>query len=173
MRPDTGRELRQTGPLNSLKRKTALKAELLEVLSASLATARAAHKSAVEGATHGEARQENDKDTRGIEQSYVARGQALRIAALEGEIAEVRTMPLKASTEVVAPGALVTLEEDDLSRTYFVAPHGGGAQLERGTVQVVTPRSPLGQGMVGKRVGEECEVTLQGKKRLLEVVGVS
>ena len=159
--------------MNSLKRKTALKAELLEVLNASLTTARAAHKSAVEGATHGEARQENDKDTRGLEQSYVARGQALRIAALETEIAEVRTMPLKAVAEVVAPGALVTAREGDLSRTYFVAPHGGGAQLERATVQVVTPRSPLGQGVIGKRVGEECEVTLQGKKRTLEIVAVA
>ena len=159
--------------MKPLTRKTALKAELLEVLNASLMTARAAHKSAVEGATHGEARQENDKDTRGLEQSYVARGQALRIAALEAELAEVRAMPLKATTEVITPGALVTAEEDGSSRTYFVAPHGGGSQLEGGTVQVVTPRSPLGQGVVGKRVGDECEVMLQGKKRTLEITAVS
>ena len=63
----------------SSRRKQALRDELLAALAASLATARDAHAAAVEGATHGEARAENDKDTRGLEQSYLARGQAQRV----------------------------------------------------------------------------------------------
>jgi transcription elongation GreA/GreB family factor len=158
--------------MTATQRKTALRAQLLETMAASLATARQAHKSAVVGATHGVARQENDKDTRGLEQSYVARGQALRIAELEAEIAEVRAMAVT-PTASISPGSLVTVESDEASRTYFVAPHGGGAQLERGTVVVVTPRSALGQGLVGKGVGDECELVLQGKKRTLEIVSVT
>jgi len=157
--------------MTGTKRKEALRAELLEALNVVLTNARKAHQSAVEGATHGEARQENDKDTRGLEQSYVARGQALRIAALEAELTDVRAMTL-AEKPKVGPGSLVTVEEDGAVRCYFIAPHGGGITLERGKVVVVTPRSPLGNALIGKEVGDECEVVLQGAKRLLELTKV-
>ena len=65
-------------PAVPARSKITLKAVLLAQLEAALATARAAHKAAVEGATHAEARPENDKDTRGLEQSYLARGVAQR-----------------------------------------------------------------------------------------------
>ena len=155
--------------MTAMKRKGDLKTELLEALGLVLANARKAHKSAVEGATHGEARQENDKDTRGLEQSYVARGQALRIAAVEAEIADVRSLELYEKPRV-GLGSLVTVEENESTRCYFMAPHGGGVALDRGKVVVVTPRSPLGQALLGKQVGDECEVVLQGAKRALQIV---
>ena len=43
-----------------------------------------------------------------------------------------------ATGEVVAIGALVTVEEDDAERRFFVAPHGGGLELAGG-IAVVTP----------------------------------
>jgi transcription elongation GreA/GreB family factor len=39
-------------------------------------------------------------------------------------------------------------------------------------VQVVTPRSPLGSALVGKRAGDECEVALAGRTRTLVVLRV-
>jgi transcription elongation GreA/GreB family factor len=51
-----------------------------------------------------------------------------------------------------------------------VAPHGGGAQL--GAVQVVTPRSPLGRALVGRRIGDDGEVQLPGKRRELLIVAI-
>ena len=62
--------------------KPALKAELLALLGAHLETLERAHRAACEGATHEEAKPENDKDTRALEQSYLARGQAARIDEL-------------------------------------------------------------------------------------------
>ncbi|MCE9575491.1 MAG: transcription elongation factor GreAB, partial [Deltaproteobacteria bacterium] len=59
--------------------KAELKAELVRVVEAALATAVAAHQAATEGATHAEAKPENDKDTRALEASYMARGQAVRV----------------------------------------------------------------------------------------------
>ena len=38
------------------------------------------------GATHEEAKPEDDKDTRALEQTYLARGQAERVAAAEHEL---------------------------------------------------------------------------------------
>ncbi|MGE0399431.1 MAG: GreA/GreB family elongation factor [Kofleriaceae bacterium] len=150
--------------------KTDLRAELLAQLTDMLATARAAHASAVEGATHSEAKAENDKDTRGLEQSYIARGQAQRVAELEAAVADVEKMKL-APCDAVAMSALVTVEEDDDERRYFVAPHGGGNTLA-GDIHVVTLSSPIGKALLGKRADDEVELRLAGKVRALVITRV-
>jgi len=155
-------------------RKQQLRDELLAQLTASLDAARRAHAAAVEGATHSEARAENDKDTRGLEQSYLARGQAQRVDELGAAVAEVEAMALRGfgRGEAVGMSALVTVEEDDERHVFFIAPHGGGQLLAGGAVQVVTPRSPLGRALVGKQVGDGGEVQLPGKVRELEIVAI-
>jgi len=67
----------------------------------------------------------------------------------------------------------VTLEEDDAVQVLFVAPGGGGAKLASGKVQVITPKSPLGAALIGKRNGDVCEVTLAGRARELTVVAIA
>jgi transcription elongation GreA/GreB family factor len=151
--------------------KAALRAELLAQLVDMLATARIAHASAVEGATHSEAKAENDKDTRGLEQSYIARGQAQRVADLEAAVVDVEKMKLAPCT-AVAMSALVTVEEDGDERRYFVAPHGGGNTLA-GEIHVVTLSSPIGKALLGKRADDEVELGLAGKVRSLVVTRVS
>jgi transcription elongation GreA/GreB family factor len=151
--------------------KAALKAELVGVLSAALDVARAAHASAVEGATNAEARPENDKDTRGLEQSYLARGQAQRVAELEAAVADTTALVLR-DLRAVAATALVTVEEDGSEVTFFVAPYGGGSVLAGG-VQVVTPSSPLGAALLGKCVDDEVAVRLPGRVRSLVIVAVA
>lgn len=154
--------------------KAALKRELLLALRQTLQVLTRAHLDAREGATHEEARPEDDKDTRALEQSYLARGQAARIDALKAGIAELELLPVAALKGAPAGlGALVEAEEDDGPHTFFLAPEGGGTRLRNGAVQVVTPRSPLGQALVGRRAGEVCEVQLAGKTRELSIVRVS
>lgn len=148
-----------------------LRSELLALLEHTLGTLEAAHAAAREGATHEEAKPENDKDTRALEQSYLARGQALRIEALRAGIAALGTMSL-ADGEVGRVGALIDAEEDDGKVSFFLAPEGGGTRLTGG-VQVVTPASPLGRALLGKRAGDEVELKLAGKTRLLSVLEVS
>src|ERR1700754_956891 len=94
--------------------KAGLKAALLRQLEATPPSARAAHASAIEGSTHAEARAENPKDTRGLEQSYLARGQAQRVAELEAGLAQVTALgPRRRSAgDPVALGALVTIDDD-------------------------------------------------------------
>ena len=149
----------------------ALKAELLELLGQTLSTLEAAHADAREGATHEQAKPENDKDTRALEQSYLARGQAMRIEALKAGLAALGTMSL--SDGVVGRlGALISAEEEDGEVCFFLAPEGGGTKL-KGGVQVVTPASPLGQALLGKRAGDEVELKLAGKTRVLSVIEVT
>jgi len=153
--------------------KAALKAELEAVLAAALETARRAHAAAAEGATHTEARAENDKDTRGLEQSYLARGQAMRVAELEAAVARVAAwvIPAFEKDAAVALGALVSVDGDD--QQLFIAIEGGGTLLADGAVRVVTPQSPLGHAMLGRHVDDEVELRLPGGVRILTIEAIS
>jgi transcription elongation GreA/GreB family factor len=154
--------------------KSALKDELMRLVAADLASLERAHRATVEGATHEQAKPENDKDTRALEQSYLARGQAKRAEELRDGLAAIRGMELEAFTEdqPVGMGALVTAAEAKRKVRLFIAPHGGGTRLAKGAVQVVTPRSPLGEALIGKRVGDDCEVLTGGNRREMELVGI-
>jgi transcription elongation GreA/GreB family factor len=154
--------------------KAALRGELIAQLSAALDGAQRAHAAAIEGATHAEARPENDKDTRGLEQSYLARGQAQRVAELEVAVAAVGALAVRAFTprDPIAVGALVVVEEDAAVQRLFIAPHGGGSVIG-GDVQVVTPSSPLGRALLGKRADDEVELRLPGRTRNLVVTRVT
>ena len=153
--------------------KATLKAALLAQLEEDLATARKAHKAAVEGATHAEARPEIDKDTRGLEQSYLARGVALRAAELEAATAGVAGWHVRdfASDAVIALGALVSVDDDGQIRRFLLAAHGGGVSLP-GDISVVTPTSPIGRALLGRRVDDDCEVNLGGTLRTLSIVAL-
>ena len=157
-----------------LPAKPELKDELLRILTADLDTRERAHRAAREAATHEEAKPENDKDTRALEQSYLARGEAARIEELRAGLADVGAVTSRTfgPTEPAALGALVVTEEDGAEGVLWLAPYGGGSRLAGDRVQVVTPRSPLGRALVGKRAGDECEVALAGRTRTLVVVRV-
>jgi transcription elongation GreA/GreB family factor len=156
------------------KSKPALKAELIARLGADLETLERAHRATLEGATHEEAKPENDKDTRALEQSYLARGQAGRIEELRASLAGVTAMASRDfEGQPIALGALVTVEEDGAESTLLVAPGGGGARLADGAVQVVTPPSPLGRALLGKQAGDDVEVVVAGKTRAMQVVRVA
>jgi transcription elongation GreA/GreB family factor len=154
--------------------KAALKAELLAQLTAALASAEQAHSAAIEGATHTEARAENSKDTRGLEQSYLARGQAKRVAELTAGVADVGALALRTfgARDAIALSAVVTIEEAGAPPyRRFLAPAGGGAVLA-GDVIVVTSQSPLGRALVGKHPGDDIEVALPGGLRTLTILAV-
>jgi len=153
----------------------ALKTELLGLLRGELALAEKAHRTTTEAATHEEAKPENDKDTRALEQSYLARGQALRATELRAAVAEVESMrvPRRSDEGRAVLGARVTVVDEREERsTYWLAAHGGGSRLASGQVQVVTPRSPVGRALVGKTVGDEAEVIRAGKTRTVRVVAI-
>lgn len=160
--------------MSPVDRKRELRAELVARLAVQLDAARQAHRSAIEGATHEQARAENDKDTRGLEQSYLARGHAARVAELEAAVTAVGALALRAFTvdQSVALGALVVVGDEGRRLSYFVVPHGGGETLAEGAVQVVTPRSPLGVALVGKQAGDVAELRVAGRRRELEILEI-
>jgi transcription elongation GreA/GreB family factor len=50
---------------------------------------------------------------------------------------------------------------------FFVVPQGGGTELEvdRVRVTVVTPSSPVGAALIGRRAGEDFELPVRGVRR--------
>jgi Transcription elongation factor, GreA/GreB, C-term len=164
-----------TPALSATVTKEALKEELAARLREQLEILERAHESARAAATHEEAKPENDKDTRALEQSYIARGQALRVEEVRGGLADVEAMPLRSfsSEHPVALGALLVAEEEGgAQRAFFLAPHGGGTSLAGGSVQVLTPQSPLGRAFLGKRVGDDCQAQVAGRTLELSVLEV-
>jgi transcription elongation GreA/GreB family factor len=160
--------------LPALPPKLALKEELARIVAADLDTRERAHRAALEGATHEEAKPENDKDTRALEQSYLARGEALRVEELRQGLHAVRSMPTRAfgEDEPASVGALVVTEQEGATTVLLLAPFGGGTRLAGGAVQVVTPQSPLGRALLGKRAGDDCEIALAGRTREVSVSDV-
>jgi transcription elongation GreA/GreB family factor len=107
-----------------------------------------------------ESRAESKWDTHSQEAAYLAEGQARLAAEIGAGIELYATLPLPdfGPGDPAAIGALVELEiAATKSRSwYFIGPRAGGAevQLESRNVLVVTPQSPLGRQLIGRRVGD-------------------
>ena len=125
-------------------------------------------------ATSTETKAEGKYDTRATEASYLARGQAWRIAELRTLRSWLMTDSARAPTlpQCVQTGALVRV---DGARTewLYVAPIGGGkASVGGDTVRIVSLASPLGAAMEGLEVGDAFEVDTPRGRREYEVVAV-
>jgi transcription elongation GreA/GreB family factor len=74
----------------------------------------------------------------------------------------------------IGVGAVVELEDGTAGKTVFIAPAGAGAELTGpggdGFLQVVTPGSPLGAALLGKKVGEVVETLVRGELTEWEIV---
>ena len=158
-------------------KKQKLIARLIAHVEGEMATMRKAALDAAEGATHAEARPENDKDTRAIEASYLAAGQAERFRQLESSLKVLKglELPELPKSAPITATAVITLEDDDGERTRFLMlPSFGGVVLEHDgkKVQVVTPPSPLGTALLGRTQGDVIELRGKAGRRELTIVDV-
>lgn len=156
--------------------KSALLKAILAALHAELQTYVRAAKSARAEATDEQSRAENKYDTRGLEASYLAAGQARQVADLEVAINSFESLTVRqwASGEAISIGALVELEQEGKRMLYFIGPIAGGTEVKCGTreVLVITPQSPLGRQLQGRKQGEELELNFAGKRQRARVVTV-
>ncbi len=137
-----------------------------------------------QGATHEEAKPENDKDTRALEASYLARGQAQRVVDLEGVLQRVKFATLRdfAKDDAIDLSALVRVvsedederesaDSDPETRWYFLVPAGGGRRVEQDgvVIDVITPEAPLGRALVGRYRGESLQLRVGSRLRELSI----
>jgi hypothetical protein len=149
-----------------LPSKDAVRQALSAALREAMATMAHSAKDAAEGATHEENRAEGDKDMRSTEDSYIARGKAIRTAELAEDLARTEQLPLRRFSEgdPIGVGALVRVFVEERPRVFFLSSHGGGYELSVGrcVVTVVTPASPVGRALLGRRHGDSFELPIKG-----------
>lgn len=101
----------------------------------------------------------------------------VRMAEIHRQLLMYRFLPAReyGADDVVCPTALVELELNGVQAFYFVVPQGGGLVTRVGgkAVQVITPQSPLGEALLGRKTGDSVEVEVSGKTRRYRVVGIS
>lgn len=140
---------------------------LLETkLQRELASITESQSQAQSGMTHAESRAENDKDTRAIESSYLARGLANRVGELKKALSTIQSWKIRAAPSSdearISLGRIATLvhEDEDTVQQVWLAPDGGGQVLthEGRQYQVLTPQAPLGRALLGREVDDEIEV---------------
>ena len=136
---------------------------------------RAAQNSRTE-ATHEQSKADNKYDTRGLEASYLARGQSRQAAELETSIAEFGKLEVRnfAPGDGIDIGALVELQIDGETSFYFIGPRAGGTEVEhdKKEILVITPQSPLGAQLMEKKQGEHPQLLLAGRKQSARIVSV-
>lgn len=136
---------------------------------------RAAQSSRAE-ASHEQNKPENKYDTRGLEASYLARGQSRQAKELETAIAEFEKLDARkfAAGEAISLGALVELETGAETSFYFIGPRAGGTEVvqDKREVLVITPQSPLGAQLMEKKQGNRPQLELGGRRQPARIISV-
>jgi transcription elongation GreA/GreB family factor len=160
--------------------KSALVEQLIEKLRASARTAEAESDAAAIEARDGATPGERVEDSRtALEFSRIARAQALRAQEIRAAIdvlAAFQPKPFERRAPVEL-GALVEVEDEEgRGQTLFLAPVGAGEELTGpggdGFFTVVTPKSPIGSAVLGKREGDGASARIRGETREWTVVWV-
>jgi transcription elongation GreA/GreB family factor len=127
-------------------------------------------------ATHESSKAESKYDTRGLEASYLARGQSKQAAELETAIAEFEKLDARkfADGEAIGIGALVELEHGGENTVYLIGPRAGGTEVlhDKKEILVITPQSPLGEQLMGKQQGDQPQLTFGGAKQAAKILKV-
>ncbi len=147
-------------------------AALAEELERYARSARSAHAEA----TDEQSKAENKYDTRGLEASYLARGQSSQAAEVLQAIQRFEALELRdfAAKEPIDIGAVVELERKGGNAVYFVGPRAGGVEVEveGRPVLVITPQSALGQQLAGRCQGERLQIRIGGASEHCRIVRV-
>lgn len=122
--------------------------------------ARAA-KDAHAAATDPGSKAESKYDTRSLEASYLAAGQARQLEELSRDVSlfDAVTLPDFGIDDPVDAGALVEVELRGESTWFLLSPAAGGLEITHDGLEItlLTPESALYQKLLGLRVGDQLE----------------
>lgn len=138
--------------------KADLRSQIISRLRTDLELQTAAAQLARDEAISEESRPENKYDTHSQEAAYLAEGQARLAADILASIGVYESMALSdfdAATPI-GLGALVELSSRGAGIWYFLGPRAGGLELtlDGQSILVITPSSPFGRVLLGRKVGD-------------------
>lgn len=161
--------------------------QLMEQLRASAGVARRAELDAREAASTLATESEKREDGRAaLEFGSLATGQGARFRRVQEELevlARFAQQPMSTFTRTtpVGLGALVDVATQGVrgrqERSFMLLPAGAGAELTGpggdGFLSVITPSSPIGKALMGKRVGDGVDVHIRGEWLEWEITDVA
>lgn len=167
--------------------KNALISQLADRLHQSDRLAHRAEADAREAARSLATESEKKEDGRSaIEFGSLATGQAQRARRVQEELQALENFQKEGVKRLprqgpVTLGAIVDMSTEDeegfAERTFFLLPVGAGTELTGpggdGFLSVITPASPVGRALMGRRAGDTIEVTLAGEVREWTVLEVA
>jgi transcription elongation GreA/GreB family factor len=150
----------------------------VEQIAAELAVISDAAEKEMATATNAEHQAKSKYETFSLETSYLARGQAKRVAEFSVALEQLQMLPLKELSDKtpVQLSALVRLEGADGSkRVLFFCPAAGGESImaDGEVITIVTSESPIGRAVVGKYTGHTFEIRLGGDTQMLIIKSVT
>ncbi len=157
--------------------KRALLQAIVERLDVDLDMIRRAAQTAYEAATAEENIAENKYDTLSLEASYLATGQARRMEEIRLARSAYQQLSLRDydAQRGIQVSNLVLLEDQDGRRQWlFLGPEAAGLKIGEGDglVTVITPRSPLGQQLLGKFEEDELDLIVGNGRKALVIISV-
>ena len=157
-------------------KKSALRDAILLALKAELARQAKAAESARDEAISEESQPENKWDTHSQEAAYLAEGQARQAMEVRQNLEVYGTLVLPdfSAADPIAVGAVVGLEGRGKTAWYFLGPRAGGLELavDGRQLLVITPQSPLGRQLIGKRIGDQVTAPGSAAKALQRIAFV-
>lgn len=159
-----------------LMHKRDLIAKFRDKIATDLAAVTQAALAAHGAATHSESKAEDKYDTRGLEASYLAGAASKRAMELQEMLDLFQHVDVKDFTvdSKIASTALIELDGDGQTTYCLLMPKGGGQSVvyEGKTVQCITPQSPMGEALLGMKVGDQISVTVKGVLRDYDIARV-
>lgn len=141
--------------------KSALLAQIRTELKDSLERLSKAAREAHAAATDPGSKAEGKYDTRSLEASYLAAGQARRVDELAETIRifEGVTLPDFDIDDAIDAGALVEVEMNGETSLLLLVPTAGGMSVNHHgeEITLLTPASPLYQKLIGMHTGESID----------------
>jgi transcription elongation GreA/GreB family factor len=169
------------GPIISAMDKKLLVDQLVRQLETSARAALAARDAAVAEAREGATPDEKREDARAAHQlasfGRASQGRARQALAEIDALATFRPVAFR-DQAAIAVGAIVEIEDGETGegRTFFLTPVGAGMTLTGpdgdGFLSVVTPSSPVGRAVLGKRSGDWVDITVDGDAREWQITFV-
>jgi transcription elongation GreA/GreB family factor len=160
--------------------------QLAQRLQQSEAVAARAEHDAREAARSLATESEKREDGRtAIEYGSLAKGQAARTRKVQEDlqalVAFSKALPRFSPRSPVGLGAIIDVSLSDErggdERTFIMLPVGAGTELTGpggdGFLSVITPASPVGKALMGRRAGDTVEVAIKGDVREWTILDVS
>ncbi len=157
--------------------KKTLQSLIVKQLEENLETLLDAAKATYERSTHAETKAENKYDTFGLEASYLAHGQSVRVQEAKQALTTFKALRFTEFNKdtPITQSALITLEtEDGNISIVLLATEAGGVQVnyKNQEITIVSLQSPLGKQLLGKYQHDIFELNIANTSVEYEIINV-